>query len=267
MKHPALCRRRRPGFTLLESLIAVLLVGLLMVAALNSVGAAKRRESHMLDQLRGQQLAAGLLNEILLQSYAEPVTAAVFGPESGEAGNRSLFDDVDDYSNWSASPPTDRSGQSVPGFTGWTQSVAVQWANPTTLAATTSGSTGLKKVTVTVAKGSKTIAAVTGYRSIGWVDTIPTPDQATSNHPPVAVATSPDLNQPVGQSVSFSGSSSSDPDGNYLSYVWNFGNGSTATGSSTAMTYNAAGTYSCTLTVYDGQGGVGTASLTVVIAP
>lgn len=251
----------------MESLIAVLLVGLLMVAALNSVGATKRRELHSLDQIRGQQLAAALLNEILLQAYAEPVTAAVFGPESGEAGNRSLFDDVDDYHNWSASPPTDRSGQAIAGFTGWTQNVSVQWANPTTLAATTAGNTGLKKIAVTVAKGAKTIATAAGYRSMGWVQTIPTPDQATSNHPPVAVATSPALNRPVGQSVSFSGSSSSDPDGDHLSYVWSFGNGSTATGSSAAMTYNSAGTYACTLTVYDGQGGVGTASLTVVITP
>lgn len=255
------------GFTLLESLIAVLLVGLLMVAALNSVGATKRRESHSLDQLRGQQLAASLMNEILLQAYAEPATAAVFGPESGEAGNRSLFDDVDDYSNWSASPPTDRSGQLVAGFNGWTLSAAVQWASPTTLAATTASNTGLKKVTVTASKGSKTTATAIGYRCIAWIDTLPTSDLATNNHPPVAVATSPDLSRKVGDTVSFNGSSSSDSDGDYLSYVWNFGNGNTANGSSAVTTYSVAGTYTSTLTVYDGKGGVGTASLTVVIAP
>lgn len=258
---------RQRGFTLLESVIAVMLVGLLMVAALQSVGAAKRREIHSLDQLQGQQLAAALMNEILLQAYSEPVTAAVFGPESGEAGNRTLFDDVDDYSGWSATPPTDRSGQPVPGFSGWTHSVAVQWADPTTLTTTPSSHTGLKRLTATVSKGNKTIATVTGYRSIGWMDTIPTPDQATSNHPPVAVATSPDLTRSVGQSVSFSGSTSSDPDGDYVSCVWNFGNGSTATGPSARTTYSAAGTYTCTLTVYDGKGGVATASLTVVISP
>lgn len=257
----------RSGFTLLESVIAVMLVGLLMVAALQSVGAMKRRETHSLEQFRGQQLAAALMNEILLQAYAEPVTAAVFGPESGEAGNRSLFDDVDDYAGWSATPPKDRSGQAVAGFTGWTHSVAVQWVNPTTLAATTASNTGLKKLTVTVSKGDKTIATATGYRSIGWVDTIPTPDQATSNHPPVAVATLPNSNRGVGQSIAFSGGTSSDPDGDYLSYVWNFGNGNTSTGSSTSTIYNAVGTYAATLTVYDGKGGVASASLSVVITP
>lgn len=263
----------RPGFTLIECAIAVLLVGVLMVAALQSVGASKRREAATVDRLLGQQLASALLNEILLQTYAEPDTtqASVFGPEPGDTtGNRSLFDDVDDYHGWAATPPTDRSGTAIPGFTGWTQSVSVVWANPTTLQQTTSSNTGLKKITVTVSKGSKTLGSLVGYRSIAWVDTIPAPTDTTGNHPPVAVAvvtSAGGLNKLIGETMTFSGTSSNDQDSDSLSYVWNFGDGTTGAGSTINHVYSAAGNYSCTLTVYDGRGGVGTSVLAPVITP
>ena len=123
----------RKGFSLIESVVSVLLVGVLMVAAMQALGASKRRESDTFDRLRGRQLAGAMLNEILLQAYKEPETddAPLFGLEPGEStGNRSLFDDVDDYVGWTSSPPNDRSGTALPGFTGWTRSVAVQWADP-----------------------------------------------------------------------------------------------------------------------------------------
>ena len=261
-------KSRRPGFALAETAISVLLVGLLMVAALRSLAASKRREADTVERLLGQQLAGALMNEILLQVYAEPVDAPVFGPEPGESnGNRSLFDDVDDYAGWSSSPPNDRSGVAVPGYTGWTRSATVQWADPITLAATAATKTGLKRVTVTVAKGSRTIATLVGYRSIAWIDTIPTPSDATGNHAPVAVATSPNLTRRVGEAITFDATTSSDQDGDYLSYVWNYGDGTTGTGTTVNKVYNAPGNYSCKLTVYDGRGGTGTSALTAVISP
>ncbi len=265
--------RNRSGFTLIECAISVLLVGLLMVAALRSLGASKRRELATAERLLGQQLAGALLNEILLQAYVEPDTTqtAVFGLEPGDTtGNRSLFDDVDDYLGWTETPPTDRNGTVIPGFTGWTQTVAVNWADPTTLQTTSSSNTGLKKITVTVSKSGKTLGTLVGYRSIAWVDTIPSPSDATGNHPPVAVAlvtSAGGLNKQVGQTMTFSGTTSSDQDGDYLSYVWAFGDGAKATGNTVNHVYSTAGNYTCTLTVYDGHGGVSTSVLAPVITP
>lgn len=253
----------------MECVVATLIVGFMMVAALSSAGTSMRLTQNVDDRGTAQRLAGDLMNEILLTAYAEPDEAVSLGLDNGEnTGNRTQFDDVDDYHNWISTPPTDKSGTALGGLTGWTHSASVSWANPATLAATASTNTGLKKIIVTVSKNGKGLASVVSYRSVAWVDTIPAPTDATGNHAPTAVATSPSgLNKRVGNTVTFSGTTSSDQDGDYLSYVWNFGDGSTATGSTSSHVFTATGNYTCTLTVYDGRGGVGTATLVAVIIP
>ena len=57
-----------------------------------------------------------------------------------------------------------------------------------------------------------------------------------------------------GLSVDVTGTAT-DPDGDTLSYQWNFGDDATATGATASHRYAAAGTYAVTLTVTDGRGG------------
>ncbi len=54
--------------------------------------------------------------------------------------------------------------------------------------------------------------------------------------------------------VSFDASASSDPDGDLLTYAWDFGNGSLATGKMTAHTFTTAGDFAVKLTVSDPSG-------------
>lgn len=261
-------RRHRRGFTLMESMISVILVGVLMIAALQALGASHRRENTSVDRILAQQIVGAMTNEILLQAYQDPdlMQASEIGLESGEkTGNRSLFDDVDDYAGWNASPPRDRNGVAIPGFSNWTQSADVQWADPVTLRSTSTRFTGLKRISVTASKAGKPIASSVSYRSVAWVDTIPSPTDATGNRAPVAVATSPDLTRRVGQSVSFDASSSTDPDGDYLSYVWDFGDGTKSTGETVSKSYTSPGFYTITLTVYDGRGSTSSSALTAFI--
>ena len=65
--------------------------------------------------------------------------------------------------------------------------------------------------------------------------------------------------------ASFDGSGSADTDGTVASYAWNFGDQATGTGQTVWHTYQAAGTYTVTLTVTDNKGatGVFTNSVTV----
>ncbi len=76
------------------------------------------------------------------------------------------------------------------------------------------------------------------------------------NRDPVADAGGPYL-AAAGQVIRFDGTGSWDPDGDPLSYNWQFGDGTTGTGSTPGHAYGSAGTYQVTLTVSDGRGGEG----------
>jgi PKD domain len=58
-------------------------------------------------------------------------------------------------------------------------------------------------------------------------------------------------------SVAFDASRSSDPDGEQLSYLWEFGDGESASGRAVVHTYDGPGTYRATLRVSDASGQVG----------
>ena len=84
-----------------------------------------------------------------------------------------------------------------------------------------------------------------------------------TNHPPVAKA-GPDQTVTVGNPVSFNGSGSSDPDGDPLTYSWDFGDGIRGSVVTMSHTYGVSGKYTVKLTVSDGQlTGTDTAYVTV----
>jgi PKD repeat protein len=87
------------------------------------------------------------------------------------------------------------------------------------------------------------------------------------NRAPVADAAGP-YTSTEGSPVQFDGSTSADPDGDQLTYDWDFGDGSPhGTGVNPSHIYadNRTGGYPVTLTVSDGGGLVGTASATASI--
>lgn len=86
------------------------------------------------------------------------------------------------------------------------------------------------------------------------------------NQPPTADANGP-YSGTTGSAVDFDGSGSSDADGSIVSYVWDFGDGSTGSGVTTSHTYNAQGTYNVNLTVTDNDGAVDSASTSVTVDP
>jgi PKD repeat protein len=83
------------------------------------------------------------------------------------------------------------------------------------------------------------------------------------NQPPVAAISATPISGLAPLTVSFNGSSSSDPDGTIASYAWDFGDSTGASGVTASHTYNTAGSYTARLRVTDDYGA--TASKTVVI--
>ena len=84
------------------------------------------------------------------------------------------------------------------------------------------------------------------------------------NQPPDADA-GPDQTVKVDDTVHFNGTGSSDPDGDTLTYTWDFGDDTTGTGAEPTHTYTEAGTYTVTLTVDDGHGGTATDEMIVTV--
>ena len=86
------------------------------------------------------------------------------------------------------------------------------------------------------------------------------------NIPPTAVIAASATSGAAPLAVTFNGSGSTDPDGTISSYAWNFGDGTTASGSVATKTFNTAGTYTVTLTVTDNRGGRGTSSAVIQVS-
>lgn len=103
-------------------------------------------------------------------------------------------------------------------------------------------------------------AQLTVKDSQGLTDTVTTPivvGQATANQKPKAVISA---DQTKGLTVSFSGAQSTDPDGSIVKYEWNFGDGSTGSGSDAQHTYTRQGSYTVSLQVTDNNGATATAT-------
>jgi hypothetical protein len=88
--------------------------------------------------------------------------------------------------------------------------------------------------------------------------------QGRPNSSPLATAGGA-YNGTEGAGIQFSGGESSDPDGDVLSYGWDFGDGTTATAANPMKVYADNGTYTVTLTVTDPLGATSTATATATI--
>lgn len=97
-----------------------------------------------------------------------------------------------------------------------------------------------------------------------YIDDVVILGEPLGPQPPVAGA-GPDQTVFVGEVVTFDGSGSYDPDGEIVSYEWNFGDGSYGSGVNPTHTYTAVGTYEVTLTVTDNSGAVDSDTMTVIV--
>src|SRR5438034_263288 len=105
----------------------------------------------------------------------------------------------------------------------------------------------------------------TTYDSADWanaqVTCAPRPNQ-----PPRASFTASASWVRPGDSVTFNGSTSSDPDGAIRSYVWDFGDGSSGNGSVVQHLFGQPGTFRVLLTVVDDKGATDSATSYIVVS-
>lgn len=87
--------------------------------------------------------------------------------------------------------------------------------------------------------------------------------------PPYATFVASAYTAYVNEEIVFNASGSSDPDGEIVSYQWDFGDGTTGNGSVVTHSYSAIGTFSVTLTVIDNDGlnNTKTTSISIIERP
>lgn len=163
-------RHRSPrgrALTMVEVTISCVVVGVMLVAALQATAMARTGQFRLSTHARGSLLAQDLLTEILPLPYMDPAAPNdTIGPGPGESGaTRAKFNDVDDYHGWSESPPRTRSGEELTWAAGYERSVTVAWVRPEPGFPTSNTSTGLKRITVTVRYRGTDVAALSGLRS------------------------------------------------------------------------------------------------------
>lgn len=171
--------RLRRGVSLAEVAVSAALVGVMLVATLNAVGAVFKTRLAARQRQQGDALARELLSEVLQASHRDPQGGGTFGLEAGESGStRVAFDDGDDYDGWSESPPKDQAGNALPNAAGWTRRVDVIRVEPDSPLTSTTSETGLKLITVTATSPSGEQTVLQAFRSSGGaVEMIPPIDR------------------------------------------------------------------------------------------
>jgi type II secretory pathway pseudopilin PulG len=156
----------RDALSLIEVVDSTMIVGLMAVAALNSLGAATRSAESIGNRAVALGLAYELMAEIVQQSYEDPSQTVAFGRESGEAASpRSGFDDVDDYNGWNQSPPQYRDGTVIPDRTLWRHRVQIRRVAATNPAQASATDQGVKLIVVSIEYDGQVLAEQTAIRT------------------------------------------------------------------------------------------------------
>lgn len=188
---------------LIEAAVCVVIVGVMLVAALQTVAASARARRVQAGQARGPALARQLLAEVRQCRYSEESTAeavntsttsttsstsstsvtstvvalsGLLGPDAGEvdAKSRLLFDDVDDYHALSESSARGRDGKALKGGDNWKREVTVEYVRPESPDVVVTDDQGLKRITVTVTGPAGVTTTLVALRSkFGGAEQLP----------------------------------------------------------------------------------------------
>jgi type II secretory pathway pseudopilin PulG len=151
------------GFTLIEAGMAIVIVGVGIVALMQLFAAGTRANSGATDLTIGSSLANNIRELTQSLKFSDAGSPAHWGLETGET--KLSADDLDDLDSQSFSPPIDARRTSLAGFSGWTQSIKVESIDPEHLntviahGTVTPDQRPVSRVTVTVLHNGKFVCA------------------------------------------------------------------------------------------------------------
>lgn len=157
---------KQKGFSLIELVVSIVVIGIAFGALATSLFSSVGKSADVLWQSKSTQLSQAYLDEILAMRYQEnsPLgggsvgSCTISGTDAGE-GNRSLYDDVDDYDGLVET--ADFLDTSITSnYSGYQVSVDVSC-----LAANGSVSASSKLIAVTVASPTNQIMVFSAFRA------------------------------------------------------------------------------------------------------
>ena len=146
------------GFSLIEIMITLIIAGIYMLSISSYLVIINRVTTQNRDNTIAISLANGLMEEILIRRWDElyDTCSVTLAPDTAElAGDKTAFDDIDDFNGYIESPPKDPLGNDLNNFSQFNLNVEVTYLTEDLVATVTP--TVRKQVNIFVQKNSKVI--------------------------------------------------------------------------------------------------------------
>jgi len=172
-------RPRTPGFTLIELILTITIVGVALAGVATVFVTTTRHSADPAVQQQAQFIAEAYLEEILRQKFFDPDEDKVC--PSPEAGGRSSYDNVCDYSGILNQAPANAFGGPIPALSNYKVTVTVTRGDAATVSlngVTNNTATHLyrvMRVDVSVSGPNNSSASLSGYRTNYNCETVTDP--------------------------------------------------------------------------------------------
>lgn len=157
--------KNRRGFTLIEVLVAIILVGLAIASLVAANNAFTMANGLGTDLSTAEFLIEQIRELTIMLPVVDPNTeTAVFGPESGE--NLANYNDLDDFDGLTFSPPIGADRSTLSAFGAFSQIIIVENVDPSNFEQVVSDhGSDFVRVTVKVLLNSKEISSASWLRA------------------------------------------------------------------------------------------------------
>ena len=152
------------GFTIIEALVATIIVGLAIVALVMANGAFTQANAAAVNLSTAQFLVEQIRELTVALAVVDPTTG--IGTFGAEEASLASYDDLDDFDGVSYCPPINASRAAMSDLSSFTQQITVENVNSSNFNQTVADhSSPFVKVTVTVSQNSNQLASATWLRA------------------------------------------------------------------------------------------------------
>lgn len=135
-------RRGLGGFTLIEIVVATVLIGLALVAMMASAGSNTRVNDAGTKLTQGTFLAQEIREWSLSLPFRDQDPGDLGKPPGPDGSDPQVWvDDLDDLMNVTYCPPRDGQGYAIATLPAWSQTITMTWRDPNNLSNTVSDGT------------------------------------------------------------------------------------------------------------------------------